>query len=152
MRKTRPYVVSDYSGKEIPEEQAETVMFSLGNDRFETDLTRKEADSLRRALAPFMENARRVNHKPLRVAGQGGGDTGETTSRTRALAIRVWAWENGYDLPTRGRLPRNVVQDYERHEREQAGIPEPEPAPEPEPEPLPVTEEPPPRPRDPFKL
>ncbi|RKS75248.1 Lsr2 protein [Motilibacter peucedani] len=95
----------------------ETVTFALDGVTYEIDLNADNAASLRDALAPYVGAGRRTG-------GRSGGGTRTRTSRASAPAapsrrgdsasIREWARENGYTVSDRGRIPSNVIEEYEK--------------------------------------
>ena len=91
---------------------AETVSFGLDRKQYELDLSDKNAKKLRDALAPFVASARRAGGGSRRA---GSGPTPPSTShRERNTAIREWAREHGFEVAERGRIPRNVLEAYEK--------------------------------------
>ena len=70
------------------------------------DLTSKNANELRKALAPYLDAASRVAGKG-RTIGNFKKDTGPTASD-----VRTWAKDNGHDLPDRGRISAAVREAY----------------------------------------
>src|ERR1700760_2110737 len=87
-------------------EATQTVEFALRGVSYEIDLSDKNAAKLEKALAPYVEAGRRIRgHSKKRATGNG--------SRSDAGAIRQWAQENGYEVSTRGRIPAQLVADYE---------------------------------------
>src|SRR5215471_15130197 len=87
---------------------AETVRFAIGGAEYEIDLNKKNAAAFRKKLAPFIEHARRAGRGPRR-RGAGGSAAG----RERGAAIRAWANEQGIAVSARGRIPADVVEQYE---------------------------------------
>ena len=85
----------------------ETVRFAGGGTEYEIDLNKKNAAAFRRKLAPFIEHARRAGRRPRRRAGR------PAVSRERGAAIRAWANEHGVPVSARGRIPADVVEQYE---------------------------------------
>lgn len=84
----------------------ETVRFGIDGTDYEIDLSKKNATRFRKAIAPFIEHARRAprgQRRPVRTAA----------SRRRSHDIRVWARDHGIELSERGRIPANVVEQYE---------------------------------------
>jgi len=77
----------------------ETVRFAVGGTEYEIDLNKKNAAAFRRKLAPFIEHARRAGRPAV--------------SRERGAAIRAWANEHGVPVSARGRIPADVVEQYE---------------------------------------
>ncbi len=86
----------------------ETVSFALDGKAFEIDLTAKNADKLRKALAPYVSAGRRAGK--LTSAGRissRDNDFGE------ASAMRTWALQNGYEVSARGRIPAYIREAYQ---------------------------------------
>ncbi|QWF85850.1 histone-like nucleoid-structuring protein Lsr2 [Amycolatopsis sp. CA-230715] len=105
-------MVDDIDGSEA----AETVRFGLDGVDYDIDLSRDNADELRDALAQYVERGRRAGGRKRR----GGITTGAARSapptpaqRQRNQDIRAWAEENGYALSERGRIPANVIAEYD---------------------------------------
>ena len=87
--------------------------FIVDNNRYQMDLSERNAARLREALAPFIAAARRAG--------------GSTTTRSRrstiaarpagagadTAAIREWASANGFSVSTRGRIAASVREAYE---------------------------------------
>lgn len=84
---------------------AETVKFSLDGREYEIDLSEKNAKALRKAFEPWSASARRVSGRRGRpgVRVETGVDT---------AAVRAWAASNGIKLSNRGRLPKDVIEQY----------------------------------------
>jgi hypothetical protein len=89
-----------------------TVGFGLDGKTYELDLSDKNAEKLRDAVAPFVVAARRAGGRARRP----GGATGSTPrgDRERTTAIREWAREHGHKISDRGRIPRSVLEAYEK--------------------------------------
>ena len=101
----------------------ETVTFAIDNSSYEIDLNKKNAAALRRALEPYVGAARRATGgsrrrstpaQPARAKKQA-----RTTKSARAaqrdfdiVQLREWAGANGVDVPSRGRIPQSVVEQY----------------------------------------
>jgi nucleoid-associated protein Lsr2 len=83
----------------------ETVRFTVGGRQYEIDLNKKNARAFRKQLAPFVEHARR--------AGRGQRRPRTSSSRQRSPDIRAWAKEQGIAVSGRGRIPANVVDQYD---------------------------------------
>lgn len=89
----------------------ETVRFGLGGAEYEIDLSKKNASAFRKAIAPFIEHARRAGR------GQSRRPARSASSRQRSGDIRAWAREQGITVSERGRIPASVVQQYEAADR-----------------------------------
>jgi len=85
----------------------ETVRFGFGGAEYEIDLTAKNAKAFRKALAPFIEHARKAGRSQSRRPGRAAA------SRQRSGDIRAWAKDHGIAVNERGRIPASVVQRYQ---------------------------------------
>ena len=92
----------------------ETVSFAIDGNNYEIDLSARNAQRLRDALAEFVAHARRANRPvraattaaPRRARSNGRGD------REQTAAIREWARSNGYKVGEKGRIPANILEAY----------------------------------------
>jgi hypothetical protein len=85
----------------------ETVRFGLDGADYEVDLSNRHAGELRRQLAPFVEHARLVRSQRQRPRAR------TAASRERSRDIRAWAERQGFSVADHGRLPGNVIHEYE---------------------------------------
>jgi len=85
----------------------ETVRFGLGGTEYEIDLSKKNAKTFRKQLAPFIEHARKAGPGQRRRAGR------PASRRELSGGIRAWAKEQGIAVSGRGRIPASVVEQYE---------------------------------------
>jgi Lsr2 len=85
----------------------ETVKFGLDGLEYEVDLSTRHAAELRRLLAPFVERARRVRPQRSRARAR------TAASRERSRDIRAWAERQGFSVAEHGRLPGNIIQEYD---------------------------------------
>lgn len=98
---------------------AETVQFALDGSSFEIDLNKKNAAALRKALGDFVANARKA------TPAKSGGKTkkvatvvtpsGESKADRAAYlsAVRTWAHDNGLRVGDRGRIPQDILSQFE---------------------------------------
>jgi hypothetical protein len=98
--------VDDVDGKEIKDNDQPTVHFSLDGVTYEIDLHDRNQSKLREALAPFIDKAKRVGAK----TGKAGK---KTQSGPSAKEVRDWARSNGFDVPDRGAIPKNVREAFD---------------------------------------
>ena len=85
-----------------------TLRFGLDGAEYEIDLSQKNADTLRAALAPFIDHARRAaSGETARRSGRG------VPARQRSASIRAWAKEHDIAVSERGRIPATVAERYE---------------------------------------
>lgn len=94
-------------------EGAETVTFSLGPEAFEIDLSEKNAATLRKVLAPYIEAGRRTS-SAKRSAKKSSARTPAAEATINNDAIRAWARANGHDVSDRGRVPANVKEAFDQ--------------------------------------
>lgn len=80
-------LIDDLSG----EPAHETVMFGLDGVSYEIDLTQDNAAAFRAGMYKYLVRARKVK--------------GAAVRNGQAAEIRRWGRENGYEVPTRGRIP-----------------------------------------------
>jgi hypothetical protein len=86
----------------------ETVTFGLDGLSYEIDLTSKNAAALRKAFQPWQESARR--EAGSKRGGKRAGGAAKAGVDTKA--VRAWAASNGIELSPRGRLPKDVVEQF----------------------------------------
>jgi hypothetical protein len=81
----------------------ETVVFALDGKDYEIDLSTKNAQKLRDAIAPYVGHARKATGR------RRGGRAGNGPS---PADIRAWARDNGFNVPDRGRVSTEVREAY----------------------------------------
>jgi hypothetical protein len=110
-RETITRLIDDLDGGEA----AETVAFGLDGLYYQIDLSAKNANRLRSALATYVEHG-------SRVSGRAAGGA-RRVARRRAVAaadasqnqaIRAWAQRRGLEVAPRGRIRREVVEAYNK--------------------------------------
>ena len=92
----------------------ETVAFSLDGASFEIDLNKKNAAVLRKTLERYMTGGRRTRPSEIKSASR-ATKAGSTTASSRSydlVALREWAGANKVAVPSRGRIPQAVVEQY----------------------------------------
>ena len=90
----------------------ETVEFGIDGRAYEIDLSARHAEEFRRQVARFLEHASLVRAAHRRPSVR------TLASRERSRQIRAWAEEQGLDVSERGRLPREVIQQYDNEHRQ----------------------------------
>jgi hypothetical protein len=83
-----------------------TILFGLDGSFYEVDLSKKNAEALRKLLGPYVESARKISRRKGRNAAA------RVTKEIDTKAVRVWAASNGIQLSTRGRIPGDVIARY----------------------------------------
>jgi hypothetical protein len=102
-QKTQVILIDDIDGGDA----AETVSFALDGTSYEIDLSAKNAAKLRDAFASYVGAARKVGSR-----GSGsrrrraGGDN-------RTAQIRAWARSKNLKVNERGRIPADIVAQYD---------------------------------------
>jgi hypothetical protein len=108
-KQTTTRLIDDIDGKS---EADTTVAYEWQGQRYELDLTQKNADEFAEAIAPYVSASRKVGR------GSGGGSTTRRSTPTRASgdidpkAVRQWAAENGVEVSPRGRINAKVLEQY----------------------------------------
>lgn len=87
----------------------ETVLFSLDGVSYEIDLSAKNANKLRDALALYVGSGRKVGGRRRK----GGARSAPAKSAGSSAEIREWARNNGWDIPERGRIAAEVREAYD---------------------------------------
>lgn len=98
-------LVDDIDGSDA----AETVQFGLDGTQYEIDLSREHAGELRALAAPYVKSARKTAS-----SGRGSARTRNSAGNgTDPGKIRDWAKGRGIKVNDRGRVPADVVAQYE---------------------------------------
>jgi hypothetical protein len=103
-RQTITTLIDDLDGSEA----TTTLRIGWNGVWRELDLNDKNAAAADRALEKYWEAGRPVRGE----AGSGRGRARDGGSGRDPRAIRVWAAENGIKVPTRGRIPASVEEQY----------------------------------------
>lgn len=101
-QRTQVLFVDDIDGSEA----TGTVRFGIGGAEYEIDLSQAHADELAAAVSPYIAVARKVTaaRRPARS---------ERPARHDQSEIRAWAREQGLQVSARGRIPADVLAQYE---------------------------------------
>ena len=107
-QRVRTILISDLSGDEV-EAGGESIAFSYRGADYTIDLTKKEAAGFDKAVAMYVEHARKAGRggRSARPAGAGHSNA------DRIGNMKRWADEQGLDYPKRGRLPKSLVEKYD---------------------------------------
>jgi len=104
-QKTMVVLEDDIEGGEADE----TVRFSLDGVSYEIDLSDKNATKLRDDFAKYTGQGRRLGGRSAR--GRGAGNRG--AGRNRSAQVREWARSQGLKVSDRGRIPADILNQYE---------------------------------------
>ncbi|KIC60296.1 histone-like nucleoid-structuring protein Lsr2 [Microbacterium hominis] len=110
-KEIKTYIVTDdFTGEEIPEDEAVSINFSYGGQAFEIDLSKKNAAKLDDLIAPYIDKARRV-----RSSSPAPARRSSSASKKHDLdAVRTWARANGHTVSDRGRVAQTILDAYEK--------------------------------------
>lgn len=101
-RKTYVELIDDTNG----EKADESVTFGLDGVSYEIDLTEENARVLRDELSRWVDSARRVAGRKMRGTGASAGSNSDTAK------IREWAREQGKQVSDRGRIAKEIRDEY----------------------------------------
>jgi hypothetical protein len=87
----------------------ETLAFGLDGRAYEIDLSTKNANAMRKALAPYVAKARKVGSR----SASAGRAARAADDGPDAATLRAWAIENGYEVNARGRVSAAIREAYE---------------------------------------
>jgi hypothetical protein len=105
-QKIQTFFVDDLDGSEAEG----TVLFGLDGTQYEIDLSTGHAKDLRTALARYIDAGRRVTGTTRRASQNGRKATANGVSNT---AVRAWAKAHGLEVKERGRIPAEVITQYQ---------------------------------------
>ncbi|MFB9733468.1 histone-like nucleoid-structuring protein Lsr2 [Ornithinimicrobium kibberense] len=110
-QKVQTILVSDLSGTELGED-GQTVKFGFLGVDYEIDLSQEEADDFANTIQKYVEAGRRVG-------GRRQTDAASSAKRapSQTKAIKSWLDEQNIDYPKRGRLPQNLIDQWEQAHR-----------------------------------
>jgi hypothetical protein len=84
-----------------------TVRFALDGTDYEIDLNKQHADALRKALAKYVEAARRSSGAAAKRPTRSGRRS--SASGLNTTEVREWAKAQGIEVKDRGRVPAELV-------------------------------------------
>ncbi|MGB3351169.1 MAG: Lsr2 family protein [Mycobacterium sp.] len=111
-------LVDDIDGTIIDDESGEAIEFAVGGVEYVIDLKAKNATEFHRKLGYYIEHSTRVGgrrRKPSPAGAATPAKTGTTATRDpeQTRAIRQWAFDEGYELSSRGRIPAGIVEAFD---------------------------------------
>jgi len=89
-----------------------TILFAFQGASYEIDLSKKNATAFEKALAPYIDKARKAPRVASSGRGRSSGGSAPRSDKQHLAAIREWARANGHDVNSRGRLPASIVEEY----------------------------------------
>jgi len=112
-QRTQVVLTDDIDGSEAEE----TVRFGFYGTEYEIDLSKQHADQLAAAIEPYIRVARRVGS----ARRSGGRSAGHHHPYRSQAAVREWARAQGLKVSDRGRIPAQVIAQYEAAHHTMAG-------------------------------
>ena len=110
-------LVDDIDGSVIDDESGETIGFAVGGVEYVIDLKAKNANEFHRKLGYYIDHATRVGGRKRKPspAGAKPATAGTPAARDPAQtrAIRQWAFDEGYELSSRGRIPAAIEEAFD---------------------------------------
>lgn len=91
----------------------QTVSFTLDGVEYEIDLSDANAEKLRADFAPWVGHARRSGGRRRRSTGTSAARSNDS-GKASATEVRAWASEQGMQVSSRGRVPTEVREAYDR--------------------------------------
>ena len=91
-----------------------TIEFTFDGKNYVIDLSEQHADEFNKALAPYVEHARRAR-ATKKKASRSSRSSSEAAraKRQKNAQIRAWALENGVTVSKRGQLGQDTIAAYE---------------------------------------
>lgn len=114
MRKIEVVLADDMDGTTS---NVETIEFGIENEKYSLDLNKKHRSELRKALKRFIDAAEQSqNNTPARAVAT------PEDRKAESQRIRAWAKTHNVSVPSRGRLPRAIVEQYETYEQNRTHV------------------------------
>ncbi len=105
-RKVVVELADDIDGSEANQ----TVSFGWQGVQYEIDLSDVHAKEFEAAISPYIESGRRVGGRRRRISAQTTGAPDGVDPK----AVRQWAAQQGIAINSRGRVPRQLVEQYQQ--------------------------------------
>lgn len=99
-------LISDLTGDDIAEGKGQTIEFAYRGASYSIDLTDKEAAGFDKSIAMYVDHATKL-----------GGRKRPTATSSRGYSpkeVRGWAKDQGIEVPERGRIPADVLKQYQQ--------------------------------------
>jgi nucleoid-associated protein Lsr2 len=93
----------------------ESLSFALDGTTYDIDLSKKNAAAFRKSLDRYVKAARRQGGSrsaPSRRASRTTSNGAKPKRDFDLAQLREWAVANGVEVPSRGRIPQAVVEQY----------------------------------------
>lgn len=115
-------LIDDIDGSEIDGASGETIEFAVNGVEYSIDLKAKNANEFHKKLDYYIGHATRIGgrkRKPTPAADAISATAGASGRRgpEQTRAIRQWAFDKGYGISDRGRIPAHIEAKFEAAHR-----------------------------------
>ena len=107
-QKIQTLFIDDIDGSEA----VGTVRFGLDGTAYEIDLNAKHDEALHKALAQYVEAARRTHTAPRADRRRNRRSPQAAAGGAPSEEVRAWARQRGYKINERGRIPAAINAEY----------------------------------------
>lgn len=113
-KKVTVQLVDDLDGSVIADRSGETIEFAVNGVDYVIDLKPHNALEFHKRIGYYIEHATRTGGRKRKT----GSMPASTSAVTRPDAeqtrvIRQWAFDNGYEVRERGRIPASIKEAFE---------------------------------------
>jgi Lsr2 len=105
-QKVQTFLIDDLDGSEAES----TVLFGLDGTQYEIDLNTEHAEELRTTVARYTGAGRKLAGTARRAGYSGRRAPADGVSNT---AVRAWAQAHGLAVKKRGRIPADVIAQFQ---------------------------------------
>lgn len=111
-KKTLIQLVDDFTGDSIADGEGRTVRFAFEGAEYEIDLTNEHIEEFTDALERYVRASRRVSGRRKTGGNSSSSNRRSGGGNSDTAAIREWAESQGLKVATRGRIPSDIVEQY----------------------------------------
>ncbi|MGC4934446.1 histone-like nucleoid-structuring protein Lsr2 [Gordonia sp. DT30] len=113
--------IDDLDGRELDIDDAHTISWSWSGVDYQLDVSAANLDKIENGRVPVAKllevsarvGGRRQSTAPKVSATSSSSDSSTNSARPSTKVIREWAQEAGYEVPQRGRLPKEILEAYD---------------------------------------
>ena len=109
----RIVLIDDLDGSEANT----TLMYTMDGQDYEIDLSERNAEKFRTTLEPFIEKSRPAERRPSLHAAAGRRTrrrSDRPSGRDDLPLIRAWAEAEGLGVSSRGRIKKEIIDQYDQ--------------------------------------
>src|SRR4051794_31825569 len=100
----------------------ERLHFSVRGEEYEIDLSEENVKRFDEVLQPYISHARRVEAHPSTPTRSRTIRPIKVGNRGDIPLIRKWAVEKGYNVNERGRIKRELIDEYDREQGRKSSL------------------------------